>query len=267
MIWGNKVSVDNNTLIHTHHMDELVVCHNNEGRHQVRAELFPVRPGRVFYLPAGVLHGVHGTPEHPTVITYVCFTAQEIDTLLTPTLPYIIRSLRDQKRYVTPDEDNRQVELAERITPELGEIHPVSQAMAGALLSEMLLRFARAVRQEVEWRDRREQKIAACCRLIRADCRQSYRLEDLARKAGMCRTLFCRLFREVTGTTFNRFVLNQRIAGAMQLLQHSGLPVTEVALRCGFENLSHFHRQFKKHTHKTPQGYRSFIREQGTAVY
>jgi len=51
--------------------------------------------------------------------------------------------------------------------------------------------------------------------------------------------------------------LNQlRIGRACRLLAESELSVTEIALACGFANLSNFNRQFARLKQTTPREYR-----------
>lgn len=65
-----------------------------------------------------------------------------------------------------------------------------------------------------------------------------------------------RSFKEKIGKTPTRWINEQRIQHACLLLHTTRLSVLEVALDCGFESLSHFHKQFKKMTEMTPGAYR-----------
>ena len=52
------------------------------------------------------------------------------------------------------------------------------------------------------------------------------------------------------------YVIQFRLRKAAELLQHSTLPVLEIATQSGFNNLSNFNRQFKKYYQITPSQYR-----------
>lgn len=52
------------------------------------------------------------------------------------------------------------------------------------------------------------------------------------------------------------YVIQFRLRKAAELLQHSTLPVLEIAAQSGFNNLSNFNRQFKKYYQLTPSQYR-----------
>jgi len=65
------------------------------------------------------------------------------------------------------------------------------------------------------------------------------RVADLAAAAGMAPSCFASAFNAASGMPPHRFVLAQRLARAMQLLQASRLELSEVALACGFSSQQH----------------------------
>jgi len=81
-------------------------------------------------------------------------------------------------------------------------------------------------------------------------------LEDIAKVTNMTVPAFCRYLKKLTGKTFTQIVNEFRIGHACTLLSEAELPISEVAFECGFNNLSHFNRQFKQITDKSPSEYR-----------
>ena len=57
--------------------------------------------------------------------------------------------------------------------------------------------------------------------------------------------------------------MNIRIRRASALLRESTLPITEIALRCGFGDSNYFSRAFRKASGMTP----SQFRKGGQAIY
>jgi len=66
----------------------------------------------------------------------------------------------------------------------------------------------------------------------------------------------CRFFREISGMSPIQYLISYRLDKACLLLLHTSRPVTEIALDCGFENISYFIRQFKAGRGCTPKEYR-----------
>lgn len=69
-----------------------------------------------------------------------------------------------------------------------------------------------------------------------------------------------RLFRERFGMGFQRYVQNERLDRAAQLLRTSVLPVREVAKRTGYSDLSRFAQHFRRRFGVTPLRYRQDAR-------
>ena len=64
------------------------------------------------------------------------------------------------------------------------------------------------------------------------------------------------VFREKTGDSLTNYITEQRITRAKELLLTSPHNIRDIALMCGFQNISYFAKQFKRATGKTPQAYR-----------
>lgn len=91
---------------------------------------------------------------------------------------------------------------------------------------------------------------------IKENISQNISLDDLALISQYSRYHFLRAFKKSTGLSPNQYLVNQRISLACTLLENTKKSVTEVALSVGYENLSYFAKQFKKHTNVIPSKYR-----------
>jgi AraC family transcriptional regulator len=70
---------------------------------------------------------------------------------------------------------------------------------------------------------------------------------------------FARWFKSTFGVPPHRYVLQRRIERAQALLRATALPLTHIALECGFYSASHFSTVFKKNIGVTPTEYRISI--------
>ena len=59
-----------------------------------------------------------------------------------------------------------------------------------------------------------------------------------------------------TGRTAKDFISDKVLAFACELLSDMSLSVSQVAMKLGFDYPQHFNRFFKRHTGKTPKGFR-----------
>ena len=91
-----------------------------------------------------------------------------------------------------------------------------------------------------------------CCRPIRA--------KELAELASMHPSSLGRYIKRTTGMTLTQYVNQFRISHACRVLAAEDRPIVEICFECGFQNLSHFNRCFRKSKHVSPSEYRKAIR-------
>jgi AraC-like DNA-binding protein len=81
------------------------------------------------------------------------------------------------------------------------------------------------------------------------------KLEEIADLVNLNKSSFCRYFRSRTHKTFSQFLNEIRIAHACKLLINNNMTISEVCYETGYNNISHFNRQFKKITSLTARDY------------
>lgn len=86
-------------------------------------------------------------------------------------------------------------------------------------------------------------------------------LDSLSTYAGFSRYTLSRMFRQYTGATFTQYLNKRRVTMAMELLSGTKLPVTQVALQCGFNSIATFNRVFREVKGCTPTQYRLLYNE------
>jgi AraC-like DNA-binding protein/mannose-6-phosphate isomerase-like protein (cupin superfamily) len=81
-------------------------------------------------------------------------------------------------------------------------------------------------------------------------------IEEMASLAGFSESHFMRFFKEAFGVSFVTYLNDYRLSMAARLLLSTEDSILNISQQVGFENLSHFNRQFKKKYDKTPREYR-----------
>lgn len=96
---------------------------------------------------------------------------------------------------------------------------------------------------------------------VEENFRGRIQLEVAAAEANMTVPAFCRYFKRLTRKTFTQFVNEFRVAYACKLLAEDHQTIASVSYESGFNNLSHFNKQFRLVTGESPTRYRANVRK------
>jgi len=86
--------------------------------------------------------------------------------------------------------------------------------------------------------------------------REEINLEEIAGIVHMAPASACRFFKSSTGLTIFEYLNKIKIDYACKLLLNTDLNIVDISYDCGFNNLSHFNKQFRKFLGKTPSEFR-----------
>ena len=78
----------------------------------------------------------------------------------------------------------------------------------------------------------------------------------LAKQVNLAVGTFCRYFKQLLGVTPIHYLNKIRILKSRELLSNTDRRVSDIAFMCGYNNLSHFNREFKRFMRCTPSEYR-----------
>ena len=90
-------------------------------------------------------------------------------------------------------------------------------------------------------------------------------LKALSRLIGMTEVSFSRFIKQRTGNTFIDTMNEIRLGNASRMLIESNDSIADIAVKCGFNNISNFNRVFKFRKHCTPKEFRENF--SGTRVF
>jgi len=82
-------------------------------------------------------------------------------------------------------------------------------------------------------------------------------IEDIAQIANMTPHAFCKYFKKSTKKTFMTFLNELRVCHAKKLLIENRIPISQICIESGFNNISNFNRQFKTGTNMTPSDFKA----------
>lgn len=125
------------------------------------------------------------------------------------------------------------------------------QQMTMGVLFVQLLNHA----EMLEFRSAGENTIVRVLRYVEEHFRDGS-LKEIADLTGYEMTSLSRLIHQKTGKNYTDLIQEKRMSQAAWLLAHTGYKVDEIAMSAGYENISYFHRLFRKTYGMSPKKYR-----------
>ncbi len=112
----------------------------------------------------------------------------------------------------------------------------------------------------IETNQQDKDRIKVIYDFVRENFQQNISLEEMSELTNMTVPSFCRYFKKQSGKTFTQFVNEFKVIHACKLLSETGRSISDICFECGFNNFSHFNKQFKNVTGKNPSEYRAEFR-------
>lgn len=82
-------------------------------------------------------------------------------------------------------------------------------------------------------------------------------MEKTAEALGITPDYLSKIFKKTEGVSLKRYILQERITRAENLLRYSEYSIIEISKYLGFSTQSHFTQVFKKYCGMTPQAFRN----------
>ncbi len=101
-----------------------------------------------------------------------------------------------------------------------------------------------------------ENQLGETLEFLRKHYAEDISLEQMAKTAHMSESQFCRCFKRLTGNTPFTWLKRWRIVRSCAYLTDTEEKISEIAMKCGFNNLSYFNREFLRLMGVTPSRYR-----------
>lgn len=112
------------------------------------------------------------------------------------------------------------------------------------------------VTKKRENEERSHRVIRKVLEYIRQHFAAAFTLSDLAAECGYSDTYLMKLFKKYTGMTCVDYINNYRLTKAGEQLMSPDQQIIDVAISCGFSNISYFNKLFKETYGMTPKEFR-----------
>src|SRR5262249_60623256 len=99
-------------------------------------------------------------------------------------------------------------------------------------------------------------RVTSAVRMIDEKPGHALTLASLAKESGLSQYHFLRTFEDLTGATPHQYVMRGRLRQAAARLLAEPARILDVALDCGFGDVSNFNRAFRAEFGVSPRAYR-----------
>lgn len=114
---------------------------------------------------------------------------------------------------------------------------------------------------EVEHSTKGDRYLQMCYDYMENAYSEELTVERLADHLNVSRSYLYRIFKSGLGVSPQRAILDFRLEKAAGLVEKGGISLTEIALSCGFCDLSHFSKAYKEKYHRRPRSGKGKERE------
>ena len=235
--------------LHWHVPGEIVCPIKNTYNVTVAGEILYLKPHDILFIGSGELHSITAPKEGERYIlnfsTAMFEQFHELALFFATLHPFKLLRYQDQPQF-----NDQLLALMTRMEEEYFGTAVFRDCELSSLMLHFFAIIGRKLHQNAPHENisslrqkEQQERFSMLCNYINAHCTEDLSLDELANEAGFSKYHFARLFKEITGTTCHNYLLGRRLLFAKTLLADFSLPITEVAMRSGFNSLATFNRK------------------------
>jgi AraC-like DNA-binding protein len=267
---GDHLSKGNNYTFINHYHDfcELVIITSGSGVQDINGHPYPVTIGDIFLLQNKTSHFFRNADQ---LYFYNIVFRSEV-------LPLPWKYLRKINGYnmifhtepntrtpgnfqnhlhIQPEQLHQVKQLVNQLAQALEHNNESVEAECIGILTQLIVSISKMYDFDSINDNHKLPNINRIIAKLESDFTTQFTLEDLAKLAFTSPRNFSRQFKKATGVSPITYVLNTRLRHATDLLVQYDLPISEIAIQCGFLDSNYFSKKFTEQYHVSPRKYRT----------
>ena len=267
------------TLIHKHQFIEMVYFISGRAIHKINDLKYPVSKGDLLIVDYGVPHAFTCmTDEDESFVTY--------DLLFTPTFfgldgdhfsslsnSYLFDSFKNSQLFncelklVNNFSHSEFYDLFNKIYAEYENTNYGYVDIIRTHLAELILKIFRKLekRNDQIGKDNQYKYVESAIEFLKANYSSRINIESIVENMYLSKDYFRQLFKDVTGQSITSYIQNIRIEQACMMLASTEKSVSDISVKCGYNDIKFFYQTFKKIKGVTPGDYRKLNKKKGSA--
>lgn len=255
-------------LIHFHECFEIVFYIKSQNKAYIHDIAYDINSNDIIVIPPRQIHSIQYSPGIPYMRYVLYFSRSFIqDTLAAVGCPGILNYFERvpyKKISLTPATINHFSQLFHLFYQQRKKMTSYAELSSSPLLKLYAVTLILEIYEQFKTRNvshvvQPEQTPVTekIIKYINNHYSENITLEILENTFFVSKYYICRLFRENLGVSVIEYLQYKRVVEAQRLLSDTGRPITDICFDCGFNNVQHFYRVFKKISQVTPQQYRA----------
>lgn len=246
---------------HWHTEYEIVHVISGEFELSVDDNVCILRKGESALIGSGMLHG--GYPKNCHYQSLVFDMAKIVND--NPMCQDDLRSFINTNSFIYAYFSNKQEDMSKIISSILSPFEDTKSGYKLSVMSAFLKLLSSLIANPSYYsrfyitssNQKKILKLKNALQYIASNYQDKISLEEIAEQTGMNTNYFCKVFKEVTRRSPMDYLNFFRVEKAAEKLMSGHSNVTEVAMQCGFNDISYFVKVFKKYKGMTPGGFTS----------
>ncbi len=247
---------------HWHDETEIVYISKGAIDININGKRFVGREGDIFVINSGEMHEIYGT-ETPLIYSAFVFdfgmlAFREEDLAQQKFVDPVLKGkIQFQNKLPSMESAFELLKCINDINEQRRECYILStKAYLMQFFAMVIEKGSCRINDELTPTDAKRELLRDISEYIHMHFGEEISLKQIAAEFNMSYKYFCRFFKNNFGKTFVEYLNDVRIENAVHRLESSNDSVTDIAMSCGFANMSYFSRAFKKRLECTPSRYR-----------
>lgn len=254
-LYSHKIFVPGykNFKLHTHKAYEIYIFLKGNAEYVIESKTFPMKPYDILITKNDELHQVRHLEKElyeRVVIEVNDIFFEENDCV---EYSYLLKNRKnDTDNIISPDSSDkiRLMECISRIEKYIKESEKFNKTIVRCSIVELLHIINTIKSKNVKIKS--NTNIDEIINYINNNLSNDIKLDDIARHMFMSKYHLCRIFKEHTGLTINKYITNKRIK-LVQNLYADGNSLTTACIKAGYSNYSSFYKAYITETGKSPK--------------
>ncbi len=238
---------------HVHNYHELHYLIRGTAEYFIDHDMFQVNSGDYIFIKSGLAHKT--ICQNGSERCIICFS----DVFLENKYQDVLEEFGFLKYMEIPLRGRYEIEdLLKRMETEYSSKKKYYLDMCRSMLQELIFIFHRYCdekKRKGNLLSDNEGKILDAKVYITENFNQNIRLSDLADRCAVSPEHFSRTFKKLTGFGVMEYISMVRIMNAEKLLESGKYSITEISVKCGFNNSNYFTTVFKRQKGISPREY------------